>query len=376
LNHIFNTMIQAVFVKIETSKEEAATLIKTMHRFNTACNDVAEYAFKIKSANKIKLQKELYYSLKEKHGLSSQMAIRVIAKVCNAYKRNKNTQPLFKLDGAITYDQRNLSWKGIDRISITTLNGRLKLPVKIGEYRKLDYKQVRGQADLIVRDGNFYIVVAVDAPEEPVATPTGVLGVDLGVVNIATDSTGESFSGNHIESVRERMATLRAGLQHTGTKSAKRHLKKLGHRESRFHRDVNHCVSKKLVAKAKGTNSLLAVENLKGVGEMATVIKSQRSRLNSWSFYQLHNFIEYKAALAGVGVVDIDPSYTSQECPSCHTISKSNRPTRDLFRCIGCGFSGHSDVVAATNIANRVAVNLPIVSGFFEHINLPQEQVY
>ena len=48
-------------------------------------------------------------------------------------------------------------------------------------------------------------------------------------------------------------------------------------------------------------------------------------------FDQLRQFIDYKAAIAGVGVVYIDPAYTSQECPICHHISRSNRPTRDEF---------------------------------------------
>jgi putative transposase len=374
LNPIFNIMMQTVLVKLETSEQEAEVLIHTMHQFNAACNDVAETAFKIRSANKIKLQKELYYPLKEKYGLSAQMTIRVIAKVCEAYKRDKSIQPTFKSDGAIVYDQRNLSWKGLDRISITTLNGRLKLPVKIGEYRKLDHTNARGQADLIFRNKKFYVAVVVDAPEEPIVVPENVLGVDLGIVNIATDSTGESFSGEQIDAVREKIATLRSDLQSKGTKSAKCHLKKIGRRESRFHRDINHCISKKIVAKAKDTKSLIAVEDLTGIRERITVRKSQRSRQYSWSFYQLHNFLEYKAALAGVGFVDINGAYTSQECPVCHTISDRNRPNRNVFNCIGCGFSGSADDVASLNIRNRVAVNLPIVSGFFKHNDIPQAQ--
>ena len=362
-----NTMMQTVFVKLETSEQEADALIQTMHQFNAACNEVAETAFKIRSANKIRLQKELYYPLKKKYGLSAQMMIRVIAKVCEVYKRDKLIQPTFKPDGAIVYDQRNLSWKGLDRISITTLNGRLKLPVKVGEYRKLDRKNARGQAELIYRNGKFYVAVVVDAPEEPVVVPENVLGVDLGIVNIATDSTGENFSGEPIDIVREKLATLRSDLQSAGTKSAKRHLKKLGRREHRFHRDVNHCISKRIVAKAKDTKALIAVEDLIGIRERITVRKPQRSRQYSWSFYQLHNFLEYKAALAGVGFVDINGAYTSQECPVCHTISRKNRPNRNNFRCISCSFSDPADNVAALNIRNRVAVNLPIVSGFFRH---------
>ena len=375
LSSTFNIMMQTVFVKLETSDKEAEALIQTMHQFNAACNEVAEVAFHTHTANKIKLQKEVYYSIKERYNLSAQMAIRVIAKVAEVYKRDRSIQPTFKPEGAIVYDQRNLSWKGLDRISITTLNGRLKLPVKIGEYRSIDHKQVRGQADLIYRNGKFFIAVVVDAPSDPVIVPKNVLGVDLGIVNIATDSTGEVFSGKKIDDVRERTATIRSALQSVGTKSAKRHLKKIGKREGRFHRDVNHCISKKIVAKAKDTESVIAVEDLTGIRERTTVRKSQRSRHHSWSFYQLRNFIGYKADLAGIGVVDINAAYTSQECPHCHTISKLNRPNRNSFSCISCGFSAPADTVAALNIRDRVAVNLPIVSGFLQH-GLPQVQAH
>jgi transposase len=83
----------------------------------------------------------------------------------------------------------------------------------------------------------------------------GVLGVDLGIVNLATDSDGERYTGEPTRAVRERIAALRADLQAAGTKSAKRHLKELAGKEARFHADTNHCISKKLVAKAQGTGA-------------------------------------------------------------------------------------------------------------------------
>jgi len=128
---------------------------------------------------------------------------------------------------------------------------------------------------------------------------------------------------------------------------------------------MNHCISKKLVAKAKDTSSMITLEDLQGIMERMTVSKAQRRKQHGWGFYQLRQFIEYKAALAGVPVVYIDPAYTSQECPVCHHLSRSNRRTRDEFACVWCGFSGHADTVAARNIAARAAANLPIVARFF-----------
>jgi len=219
--------------------------------------------------------------------------------------------------------------------------------------------------------------VVVEVPEPSKIDAVGTLGVDLGIVNIATDNDGQSFSGKQIDIVREKNAVLRANLQESGTKSAKRHLKRLSNKEARFHRDINHIISKKIVAKAKDTRQAIALENLKGIRKSVTVRRTQRSRFHSWAFYQLRSFIEYKAALAGIPVILVDPRGTSHICPECGYNERGNRPNRDTFRCVQCGFSGNADHIAAINIAARAAiVNQPIVSGNFliEHICSPQGQ--
>jgi IS605 OrfB family transposase len=185
----------------------------------------------------------------------------------------------------------------------------------------------------------------------------------LGIVYLATDNDGETFSGKQVDKVREKNATLRANLQTAGTKSATKHLKKLSGREARFHRDINHIISKKIVAKAKDTKQAIALEDLTGIRKSVTVRKAQRSRHHSWAFYQLRSFIEYKAAIAGIPVVLVNPRGTSHICPKCKHNERANRPNRDIFRCVQCGFSGNADHVAAINIAARaVEVNQRIVA--------------
>ena len=352
-------------VKLDPSPEQHKMLCETMKRFNEACNRIAETVFAMHSANKVEIHKTVYYPVREHFGLSSQLTIRAISKVCEAYKRDKSIKPEFHLDGAIVYDQRILSWKGLEKVSLVTLQGRQTIPVRFGEYQKARLDRIRGQTDLILVKGVFYLCVVVEVPEETPYDPRGVLGVDLGIKNLAVDSDGEVHSGEKIQNVRSKSDILKAKLQSVGTKSAKRHLKKLSGRMARFSMDTNHCISKTLIAKAKDTSSLISLEDLKGIRERATVRKSQRRDHHSWSFNQLREFVTYKAAIAGVPLVYIDPAYTSQECPICHHISRSNRPTRDKFCCACCGFSGPADNVAALNIRARVEVNLPIVARFF-----------
>ncbi len=358
------SMKKTLMVKLDTAKEEHTALLETMNRFNEACNYISEIAFSIKSANKIKLQQIVYHDVRERFDLSSQLAIRAISKASEVYKRDRSIKPGFRIDGAVVYDQRILSWKGLELVSILSINGRLKIPVMMGEYQQtgIDRKSVCGQTDLILRNGIFYLAVVVEVPEPSKFDAVGSLGVDLGIVNLATDSDGDTFSGKQVDEVRERNVSLRSNLQKAGTKSAKRHLKKLSGRERRFQRDINHNISKKIVAKAKDTGKAIALEDLTGIRTSTTVRKTQRSRHSSWAFRQMRSFIEYKATLSGVSVILVNPRGTSHTCPVCGHNERRNRPNRDTFRCVKCDFSGHADHIAAINIAARAAVNQPVIA--------------
>jgi putative transposase len=329
-----------------------------MERFNAACDAIAEVAFREKTANKIRLQKVVYAEVRSQYGLSAQMTVRAISKVCEAYKRDKKIQPTFRPLGAISYDQRNMSWKGVDRVSLLTLHGREIFPFVVGQYQEQRLKRIRGQVDLIYRDDMFFLAVVADVPEPPPERTEDFLGVDLGVTNIAADSDGNTYSGAKVNGLRARHAELRTRLQAKGTKSAKRLLKKRRRKESRFAADVNHTISKRLVAKAKGTSRGIAMEDLQGIRDRVTVKKAQRRKHHSWSFHQLRSFVQYKAVLAGIPVVLVDPRNTSRTCPNpeCGCIDKRNRPTRDRFLCISCGHAGPADSIAATNIRVRAGL--------------------
>lgn len=340
-------------IKVLPDAEQSASLLATMERFNAACDYLAAVAFEHKCANKVELQKLAYHDVRRDFGLSAQMTVRAIAKVVEVYKRDKKIQPTFKPHGAIVYDERILSWKGSDRVSILTVDGRVLLPWIAGSYQHARMDRVRGQADLIYRDGMFFLYVTIDVGDVPEGDPTEYLGVDLGQKNIAADSDGEMFSGAHNANLRRRHANLRKRLQKKGTKSAKRLLRARRLRESRFSRDLNHRISKAIVRKAKDTGRGIAVEDLTGIRDRTTVRKAQRRAHNSWSFHQLRAFLAYKAALEGVPLVAVDPRNTSRTCPCCGTIDKRNRPDRDTFRCIECGHAGAADTTAATNIGRR-----------------------
>jgi putative transposase len=327
-----------------------------MERFNAACDAIADVAFHHRCANKVVLQKLVYHDIRRDFELSAQMTIRAISKVVECYKRNRDIKPEFKPLGAIAYDQRILSWKGFDRVSILTVDGREIMPFLVGAYHRHLESRPRGQADLVHRDGMFFLYITVDVEEIEPFEPQGFLGVDLGIKNLAVTSDGSVASGAHVANLRNRHSRLRAKLQAKGTKSAKRLLCHRRRKEGRFQRDVNHRISKAIVRIAKDTVRGIAVEDLTGIRERTTVRKSQRRAHSSWAFAHLRQCLTYKAKLMGVTLVAVDPRNTSRTCPCCGLVDKRNRPTRDRFQCIDCGHKAPSDLTAAINIARKGSV--------------------
>jgi IS605 OrfB family transposase len=261
----------------------------------------------------------------------------------------------------MVYDQRILSWKRLEQVSLLTLKGCILVPIRIGNYQKARINRIRGQANLILRDRKFCLATVIEATEASQYDAVGVLGVDLGIVNLAVDSDGNTYRGEGVEEVMLHTERLKAKLQACGSKSAKRHLKHLSGHEARCRRNMNHVVSKCLVAKALGTGCAIALEDLRGIRAQTTVRKVQHRRHNSWSFHQLRSFIEYKAKLVGVAVRLVNPRGTSHTCPQCGPQANRNRPTRSRFICVRCGLAGPADYIAALNIAARGIVSSPIV---------------
>jgi len=224
----------------------------------------------------------------------------------------------------------------MDAVSIWALGGRLKIPFVCGEPQRRLLATQKGEADLVYRGGNFYLNATCEATEPPASIAAEYLGVDLGVVNIASDSEGKWYSGSTVKSVRHRHRRLRRKLQKKQTRAAKRRLKRLAGKEARFARHTNHVISKEIVACAEGTRRGIKLEELGGIRGRMTVGRKQRAVLHSWAFFQLRMFIAYKAALAGVPVVYVDPRNTSRECAECGHVAKENRPNQATFRCVAC----------------------------------------
>jgi IS605 OrfB family transposase len=374
---------QVVKVRVLANRDQAAALQDTLN----VCNEAASWLSAGMHAERVHrrhdAQKRFYPELKRRFGLSAQPAIRVIGKVADSYaalranieagtygppgaqKRTKVTQtPIgFRSDAAQPFDARCLSWQipeqGGSRaatVSIWTTAGRLKGVVVLGAPHDLVMLRTRsiGETDLICRAGKWYLYATVEAPQAPLTQPVnGFLGVDLGIANVATSSDGDRAAGARLNRYRKRQLNLRKRLQAKKTSSARRLLTKRRRKEARFAADVNHQISKRIVAEAQRTGRGIAVEHLTGIRARVRLRKPQRAAVHSWAFAQLGGFLAYKAIQAGVAFVEVDPAYTSQTCHGCGWVDKRNRRSQAQFECGRCGFVGHADHNAAINIARR-----------------------
>ncbi len=346
-------------MQLVPTSEQREVLLSTMERFNAAASFAAKTGFDAGVFSQPSIHKLAYQEIRSRFGLSAQMAVRAIGKAVETFKRDRSKCPAFKPRGAVTYDERILSFKGLDKVSLWTLSGRMVLAMVYGEYQGQRFDRIKGQVDLVYRGSKFYLYATVDLPDKAPIEPKDWIGVDLGIVNLATDSDGNTYSGDALEKVRRRRHESRRSYQKTGTKSAKRRLKKMARREANFRRNENHRISNELVRLAKGTDRGIALEDLKGIRERTTVRARDRAKHSGWAFAQLQAFVCYKAKRAGIPVAFVDARNTSRTCSACGHCEKDNRKSQADFACKHCGFSENADRNAARNVRARAVVKRP-----------------
>lgn len=381
---------RVVRVKLLPEGSQAHLLQQTLRACNDAANEVSRVARERGIASQRDLRSVTYGTTKVLVP-GAQAAQQVIRKVAGAYAAHRANLRAgnygrrgserraraearvigFRPDAAQPYDDRILSWRinpdhqGRGTVSIWVADtgagapGRILVPF-VGRPEHVDaiLRHRKGETDLVCRDGVFYLIPTLDHPTPEAVLPSQTserdwIGVDLGIVNIAYTSDGTNWSGGAVTHVRKKNQYIRTTAQTRGTRSAKRLLKKRRRKEARFVTDVNHRVSKKIVAEAQRTGRGIALEDLTGIRARARHRKPQRATFHSWAFAQLGAFITYKAQAAGVPVVHVNPAYTSQTCWHCKHVDDKARNGED-YTCTNpdCGLVGHADHNGARNIAH------------------------
>lgn len=374
-------------IRLQIGAEEDAVLNRTVKAYTASFNAVAEYGWKHHTDNGVTLHKATYYAQRAAHPeMKSQLLISARMKACealtSAFALAKTHQarieaaktspkpmrigrapscPTAKCS-AIRYDAR--SYK-IDfakcAVSLCTVEKKrltveFRVPAALAQYTTW----TTASADLC-RDvkGRWWLHVVVTTDVEEAPRTSEVLGVDLGIVAPAWDSENRSYGNGHWKTVEAGYAKLRKGLQAKGTKSAKRHLRKMRGRQQRFRRDCDHVLSKQMVSGVE-SGAVIVMEDLTGIRHRVQMRKEQRARLHRWSFAQLQAFVTYKAQGKGVRVERVDPQYTSQTCSHCGHCARANRPSQAIFCCRECHFSTHADLNAALNIRHKYLTGLPV----------------
>ena len=347
--------VLTIVCKLNPTPEHRDKLEATLEAFAKACH-FANQTVNPKITNKNRIQGEVYKAIREQFKLTANLAVRACARVAANRKtaklnastplsveskrsRGLKNRPVkqFKPTSA-DYDARVFSYREKDQtVSLSTVEGRVRIPLVLGNYQigKLKGKTPTSATLSKHRDGKLYIHIQVKDDVPPPQKPKDVIGIDLGRRDLAGTSEGQSWSGESVNRIREQFARVRASVQAKGTKGAKRLLKRLSGRERRYQSWVNHNISKQIVRRAKDTQSIIALEDLTGIRERTNRqprSQSERRRSNSWAFYQLRLFIDYKAIQEGVEVVKVRPAYTSQTCHNC--LHNEAHPT-----CLGRGVS-------------------------------------
>ena len=349
-------------IKLLPTDEQAKSLLQTIKEANKACNLISDIAWEQKAFQQFKLHNASYHTIKSATDLSSQVIVRCISKVADAYKLDKKTQRTFKPIGSISYDSRILTYKPNNIVSIWSIGGRIKMPFVCHNRNYLPY--IKGEADLVYKKGKFYLFQTVDIIEDDVKDVEEFIGCDFGQADVCTLSDGTNYNSEQLKKVRKKYSKVRASVQAKGTQSSRRLLKRLSGRERRFVSINNHTIAKQIVEKAVRENKGIAIEDLSNIRKTAKPkSKALKTELNRWSFYQLRQFLTYKAKLKGVKLYAIPPAYTSQTCADCLHIGERKGKR---FSCKNCGNVADADHNAARNIATwGCVVNQPEISDMF-----------
>lgn len=375
-------MQRTVRLSLKPSEAQRDALLETIGQHTTCFNAVAELGWAEAITNGVTLHRLTYRVLRERFpALPAQLVcssrVRATEALKSARARQKQGRKVSRPSARclpIRYDARSYRpciAEGVFRLA--SVAGRLAVPFSANTHARalLEQGVSFDSADLIVRDGKFWlhVVVTIQAPE---VQPTGeVVGVDLGLNRPAVTSHNHFLGKRRWKAIERRYFQLRRKLQAKGTRTARRHLLRLRGKVERFRRDCDHVLSKRIV-QSVSPGATLAVEDLKDIRQRTRQRgRPARRRMHAWSFAQLRGFLAYKAEQQGCRVVAVDPRHTSQRCSRCGFTDRRNRKSQALFVCRECGFELNADLNGARNVAwkHRATIGMPDVGGLF--VNQP-----
>jgi len=351
------TIIQQTF-KLKLRVPDTVQVEQTRIEYAQAFDAVAVEGWTSGCTNGVELHHRTYRDLRSKLSLPSQLVITARMKAVESIKATKALKKLGKkvscpkmTNPSVRFDARcyRIDWKSSEAL-LTLCGGRVRVPFHVDRQAAKFVGLKTCSADLVKRRRGWFLHIVVEVEVPNVPTTGRAVGVDRGIRKPAVTSDGLFLGKPRWRDIEEKALSLKSRLQAKGTRSATRHLKKVGAHLARFRRDCDHVLSKHLVASCEPGDTLV-LEKLDGIRDSAKARHgAPRRRLHAWSFRRIGDLLRYKAALRGVVAAEVDPRDTSRRCPQCGLIDKRNRKDQSHFRCISCSFSRPADLVAAWNI--------------------------
>lgn len=276
-------------------------------------------------------------------------------------KKNPKRFPRFKKKGKSTDSFRYPQGFKLDV-------NRVFLP-KIGWVRFIKSREIEGTPRNVTvsrRGEHWYVSIQTEVElAEPVHLSSSSVGIDLGITRFATLSDGSfleplnSFKKLENKLAKEQRRLARKVKFSANWQKQKKKITRLHIRIADTRNDYLH----KSSATISKNHAIVYVEDLKvrnmsksatGTSEAPGKNVRAKSGLNrailDQGWYEFRRQLEYKLAWTGGWLVKVPPQNTSRTCPVCGLISKENRKTQSLFRCVSCGLKENADFVGAINI--------------------------
>jgi putative transposase len=355
-------------LKLHTDPATDAVLRETL-RQSTACfNAICRYGWEAEERNSIRLHNATYWALRTSHpDLPSQLVISARMKAAETLKsvheRGKKGKPVSCPQSALSsirYDARSY-WVRLhdETASLATICGRRNITFRLPDcyHPYLDWNVCSADLCYDHRKRRFYLHVAVETESPPIEASGKVVGCDLGIRRVAVTSQPQFFSSKRLHTRTRQYQHLQSALQRKGTKSAKRHLRKVSRRWKRFQQAENHRIANTILS-ALSPGDTLVVEDLKDIRDRCKHRKATRGLFHRWSFAQLQDFLSYKAERKGVHLLAVEPYNTSRTCPKCGHCEPDNRLSQSEFKCRGCVYNANADYVAAQNLRQKGIASL------------------
>jgi putative transposase len=340
-------MLTVVTAKIRI--KPTPQIVATIKAYTKSLQFCVDYAWKHKITQNFKLHYAIYHNIRKRFKLPAQIAVACMRQACGMVKKAKS-KPIIKRTSVRYNFPRSANLKRnilVLRLLKNRQEFKFNIPACYAEYFEWGVDESLLRMD---KKGRCFFLFTfskdVDAIKQDNSSQNNVLGIDLGVNNLAVSSDGRFYNSAQVKRTKRKFKYLRSKLQTKGTRSAKRLLKKLSGRETRWMKHINHCVSKHIVSKFKGNK--IVMENLKGIRKQRKG-KKFNWVLSNWSFFQLQSFIKYKAERKGITVERVKPNYTSQICHRCGQIGIRSK---HCFSC-HCGLTNfNADLNASRNLAH------------------------